>query len=112
MIVAQRTRRGPLSLHLPYSDPGTPRQLNMTTLRVYPLESLLIVITILLTLGGFWRIYAGAGADASAYHHLHIATLLVWLSLLVCQLALAEKGTGGITVPVWVFREGGRRPAG
>lgn len=60
----------------------------MKSLRAYPLESLLVGTTTLLTFAGFWNIYFGPESDASPYHHLHIATNLIWLLLLICQLAL------------------------
>ena len=61
----------------------------MTTIRAYPLESILVGVTTLLTMAGFWNIYAGPASEANAYHHLHLATTLVWLLLLGVQLALA-----------------------
>lgn len=60
----------------------------MKSLRAYPLESLLVGATTLLTIAGFWNIYFGPESDASPYHHLHVATNLIWLLLLICQLAL------------------------
>lgn len=60
----------------------------MKSLRAHPLENLLVATTTLLTIAGFWNIYFGAESDASPYHHLHIVTNLIWLLLLICQLAL------------------------
>ena len=60
----------------------------MKSLRAYPLESLLVGTTTLLTIAGFWNIYFGPDSDASPYHHLHVATNLIWLLLLICQLVL------------------------
>ena len=64
----------------------------MKTFAAYPLESFLIGTTTLLTLSGFWNTYFGVESDASSFHHLHIATNLIWLSLLICQLSLAGNG--------------------
>ena len=63
----------------------------MKTIRAYPLESILVGVTTLLTVAGFWNIYAGPESDANPYHHLHLATTLVWLLLLGLQLALAAN---------------------
>lgn len=60
----------------------------MKSLRAYPLESLLVGTTTLLTIAGFWNIYFGPESHPSPYHHLHVATNLIWLLLLICQLAL------------------------
>jgi len=60
----------------------------MKSLRAYPLESLLVGTTTLLTIAGFWNIYFGPESDANPYHHLHVVTNLIWLLLLTCQLAL------------------------
>lgn len=60
----------------------------MKSLRAHPLESLLVGTTTLLTIAGFWNIYFGPESDASSYHHLHVVTNLIWLLLLICQLAL------------------------
>jgi hypothetical protein len=65
----------------------------MKSLRAYPFESLLVGTTTLLTIAGFWNIYFGPGSDASPYHHLHIATILIWLLLLSCQLALVGNNS-------------------
>jgi hypothetical protein len=58
----------------------------------YPLESLLVGVTTLLTIAGFWNIYFGAESNANAYHHLHAVTNFIWLTLLLCQLALVGNG--------------------
>jgi len=54
----------------------------------YPLESLLVGAATLLTIAGFWNIYFGPEPRATAYHHLHILTIVLWLVLLLVQLAL------------------------
>ena len=64
----------------------------MKTFAAYPLENSLIGTTTLLTLAGFWNVYFGAESDANSYHHLHVATNLIWLLLLICQLSLAGNG--------------------
>ena len=55
----------------------------------YRPEMLLVATSALLTLPGFWNLYFGQGASANAHHHLHVGTNVVWLALLLCQLALA-----------------------
>ena len=64
----------------------------MKSFGAYSLESFLIGTTTLLTLSGFWNIYFGSESDANPYHHLHVATNLIWLSLLLCQLSLIGNG--------------------
>lgn len=54
----------------------------------YPYESLLVGVTTLLTVAGFWNIYFGAEPRAHAYHHLHVLTNFIWLILLLVQLSL------------------------
>ncbi len=60
------------------------------TPRQYPFERLLIVATLLLSVSGFWSIYAGADAAPTAHHHLHLGTTFAWLFLLLHQLRLVE----------------------
>ncbi|MBA2269559.1 MAG: hypothetical protein H0W34_05770 [Pyrinomonadaceae bacterium] len=58
----------------------------------YPFESLLVGAATLLTIGGFWNIYFGSGSNPEPYHHLHVVTIFIWLTLLLCQLALIGNG--------------------
>ncbi len=78
----------------------------------YLVEDALIVVTLLLTVAGFWNIYLGSDATPEPYHHLHIATVFLWLGLLWYQLRLigskrfGEHRRVGIAVVVaapWVF---------
>lgn len=64
----------------------------MNSFGKYSPESFLLGATILLTLSGFWNIYFGAESGANSYHHLHVATNLIWLSLLICQSLLIGNG--------------------
>lgn len=68
---------------------GTP---TIRSFGAYPLESLLVGTTTLLAIAGFWNVYFGQDANANAHHHLHVATNFVWLTLLLCQLALIGSG--------------------
>lgn len=58
----------------------------------HPAETLLLGTTLVVTVGGFWNIYFGQGSGADPYHHLHIITIFIWLSLLLCQLSLIGSG--------------------
>lgn len=58
----------------------------------YSPESFLLGAAALLTVSGFWSTYFGAESGANAYHHLHVATNLIWLSLLICQFSLIGSG--------------------
>ena len=73
----------------PRVSSGTP---TMTSFRAYPLETLLVGATTLLTVAGFWNVYFGPEAGANPYHHLHIVTNFIWLTLLLSQLALIGNG--------------------
>lgn len=64
----------------------------MKSFGAYPLESLLIGATTLLAIAGFWNVYFGPGSHANPYHHLHVVTNFIWLTLLLCQLALIGNG--------------------
>ncbi len=57
-------------------------------MRRYSLEYLLIAVTMLLSISGFWNIYLGDRAAPNPYHHLHVLTNFTWLFLLVYQLRL------------------------
>lgn len=58
----------------------------------YRLEFGLIAAVMLIMVLGFWDIYFGAEADAQPHHHLHIATVFVWIGLLLTQLTLMARG--------------------
>lgn len=59
----------------------------------YRLEYSLIAAVALISVLGFWDVYAGPRADPQAHHHLHIATVFMWMSLLLVQLRLIDKGS-------------------
>src|SRR5688572_3973102 len=60
-------------------------------IKKYILEYSLVIIVILLSITGFWKIYFGDDANPNAYHHLHVITNLFWLFLLLYQLSLIGK---------------------
>ena len=59
----------------------------------YRLEFGLIAAVLLIMVLGFWDIYFGADADARPHHHLHLATVFIWIGLLLTQLALMASGS-------------------
>lgn len=59
----------------------------------YGFEFGLIASVMLVTVLGFWNIYFGAAADPQPHHHLHIATVSMWLGLLLTQLTLIARGS-------------------
>lgn len=59
----------------------------------YRLEFGLIAAVMLIMILGFWDIYFGANADAQPHHHLHIATVFIWIGLLLTQLTLMARGS-------------------
>lgn len=63
----------------------------MGTVRQYRWEFVAFALTMALSVTGFWAIYFGARADPSPYHHLHIATVALWLGLLWYQLRLVDR---------------------
>ena len=58
----------------------------------YPFEYALIAAVALISVLGFWDIYVGPRADPQAHHHLHVATVFMWMGLLLVQLRLIDKG--------------------
>lgn len=63
----------------------------MQNFKNYIFEYLLISITIILTVSGFWKIYFGVDSNPNLYHHLHVITNFIWLLLLLYQLSLIGK---------------------
>lgn len=63
----------------------------MRNFKKYILEYLLLVIVIVMCVPGFWNIYFGVDASPTFYQNLHVATSLIWLSLLLYQLILIGK---------------------
>ncbi len=59
----------------------------------YFLERLLLAVTTVLTIAGFWNIYFGVSSNPAPHHHLHLATNLSWLFLLLYQVSLIAKGS-------------------
>lgn len=58
----------------------------------YAAELLLILLTVVVGVLGFWSIYVGPRADPQPHHHLHVATTFGWMGLLVAQIALLARG--------------------
>lgn len=57
----------------------------------YSLEIVFLLLVIALSLAGFSSLYLGDRAAPNAYHHLHVATSLGWLLLLLGQLLLVRR---------------------
>jgi hypothetical protein len=57
----------------------------------YSLEIIFLILVILMSLGGFSSLYLGGHGDLTPYHHLHVATSLAWLTLLLSQLLLIRQ---------------------
>jgi hypothetical protein len=64
----------------------------MQRVRQYSFEFGLIAAVVLIMILGFWNIYFGADADAYPHHHLHLATVFIWVGLLLTQLTLIAGG--------------------
>lgn len=60
-------------------------------MKKHTLEYSLVLIVILLSITGFWKIYFGDDANPNAYHHLHVIVIFIWLLLLLYQLSLIGK---------------------
>ncbi len=71
-----------------YKNPGGPK---MKRVRHHILEIALVAAVILISVLGFWNIYFGANADPQPHHHLHFATVFIWMALLVAQLILIVR---------------------
>ena len=63
----------------------------MNRVSQYSFEILLLAAVILTSGAGFWNIYFGANADPQTHHHLHWATVFIWLGLLLTQLILIVR---------------------
>lgn len=64
----------------------------MPRARRYLFEIVLIVAAILICAAGFWNIYFGPKANPQPHHHLHLATVFLWIGLLLAQLILIARG--------------------
>lgn len=60
----------------------------MKRIRHYIFEIALIAAVIVISIAGFWNIYFGTEADPQPHHHLHFATVFIWMGLLLAQLIL------------------------
>lgn len=63
----------------------------MKRVRNYIFEIALLAAVILISVAGFWNIYFGADADPQPHHHLHLATVFIWMGLLLAQLILIVR---------------------
>jgi hypothetical protein len=63
----------------------------MKRVRHYIFEIALLAAVILISVAGFWNIYFGADADPQPHHHLHWATVFIWMGLLLAQLILIVR---------------------
>lgn len=60
-------------------------------MKKYFFEYLLIAVTMVLTVLGFWNIFLGEAAAPNAYHVLHLTTDFLWLFLLLYQFRLIDR---------------------
>ncbi len=60
----------------------------MKNIKKYFLEYLLIIITILFTMSGFWNIFFGTDAKPNRYQIIHFIINFTWLFLMLYQLSL------------------------
>jgi hypothetical protein len=58
----------------------------------YLLENVFLGLVLIVSATGFWSLYFGEQADPSPYHHLHVATVFLWLGLLLWQVRLVGSG--------------------
>jgi len=49
------------------------------------------MLVILVSIGGFWKLFMGPEADPGGVHYLHLVTSLLWLALLLVQLVNIER---------------------
>ena len=66
----------------------------MINIKKYIFEYLLIIITIALTVSGFWNIFLGTDAKPSPYQTLHVIVNFSWLFLMLYQLSLIGSNQG------------------
>ena len=52
-------------------------------------EIALLMLVILVSIGGFWKLFMGPDAEPGGVHCLHLLTSLLWLALLLVQLVKA-----------------------
>ncbi|WP_411768505.1 hypothetical protein [Winogradskyella sp. A3E31] len=57
----------------------------------YRPEIIFLIITLLVSLGGFWHLFLGESANPEPHHFLHLITSLLWLSLILIQLMYITK---------------------
>lgn len=55
------------------------------------LEYVFLAVVVLVSIAGFWDLYFGPRAAPEGYHHLHLVTNFLWLSLLALQLILIGR---------------------
>jgi hypothetical protein len=65
----------------------------MGRVKSYRFEYALIAAVALISILGFWDVYAGPRADPQPHHHLHVATVFMWMGLLLVQLHLIDAGS-------------------
>lgn len=63
----------------------------MKNFKQYAFEYILVFLTILVSITGFWNIYFGEDAAPTAYQNLHVVTISIWLGLLLFQLNVVRK---------------------
>ena len=54
-------------------------------------EIALLMLVILVSIGGFWKLFMGPDADPGGMHYAHLVTSLLWLALLLVQLVNIER---------------------
>lgn len=64
----------------------------MARYKPYAAELMLLGMTMVVGMLGFWNIYFGQGADPQPHHHLHVATTYIWMGLLFTQMVLLSRG--------------------
>jgi hypothetical protein len=60
------------------------------SLRHFP-DYVLLLAAIALTITGFWNVYLEPDADPNRFHHAHVLTTSIWLSLLLYQRHLVRE---------------------
>ncbi len=64
----------------------------MGNYKPYAGELLLVLLTIVVGVLGFWDIYTSPGSDPQPHHHLHVATTFGWMGLLLAQIMFLARG--------------------